>query len=68
MTSRRALLICGVLSSVLYVGIDQLAAVRHGGYHDFASQTISELGARGAPVDSYMPIAAQPGLSRPGLP
>jgi hypothetical protein len=50
MTSRRALLICGVLSSVLYVGIDQLAAVRHAGYHDFASQTISELGARGAPT------------------
>jgi len=39
-----------VLSSVLYVGIDQLAAVRHAGYHDFASQTISELGARGAPT------------------
>lgn len=50
MTSRRALLICGVLSSVLYVGIDQLAAVRHAGYHDFAAQTISELGARGAPT------------------
>ena len=50
MTSRRALLVCGVLSSVLYVGIDQLAAVSHPGYHDFASQTISELGARGAPT------------------
>jgi hypothetical protein len=50
MTSRRALLICGVLSSLLYVGIDQIAAVRHAGYHDFATQTISELGARGAPT------------------
>lgn len=40
MTSRRALLVCGVLSSVLYLGIDQLAAVRHAGYHDFASQTV----------------------------
>ena len=50
MTSRRGLLICGVLSSLLYVGIDQLAAVSHPGYHDFASQTISELGARGAPT------------------
>src|SRR3954470_1749643 len=50
MTSRRALLVCGVLSSLVYVGIDQLAAVRHPGYHDFASQTISELGARGAPT------------------
>jgi hypothetical protein len=50
MISRRALLICGVLSSLLYVGIDQIAAVRHAGYHDFATQTISELGARGAPT------------------
>jgi hypothetical membrane protein len=50
MTSRRALLICGLLSSALYIGIDQLAAIRHAGYHDFASQTISELGARGAPT------------------
>jgi hypothetical protein len=50
MTSRRALLVCGVLSSLLYVGIDQIAAVRHAGYHDFAAQTISELGARGAPT------------------
>jgi hypothetical protein len=50
MTSRRALLICGVLSSLLYVGIDQISAVRHAGYHDFAAQTISELGARGAPT------------------
>jgi len=46
----RGLLICGVLSSLLYVGIDQIAAVRHPGYHDFASQTISELFARGAPT------------------
>jgi len=48
--SRRALLLCGVLSSLLYVGIDQIAALRHAGYHDFASQTISELFARGAPT------------------
>ena len=46
----RGLLICGVLSSLLYVGIDQLAAIRHADYHDFASQTISELFARGAPT------------------
>ena len=48
--SRRALLVCGVLSSLVYVGIDQIAAVRNAGYHDFASQTISELFARGAPT------------------
>ena len=52
--SRRALLICGVLSSLLYVGIDQIAAVRHAGYHDFASQTISELGARGSPTKALV--------------
>ena len=48
--SRRVLLVCGVLSSLVYVGIDQIAALRHAGYHDFASQTISELFARGAPT------------------
>jgi len=50
MKLRRALLVCGVLSSLVYVGIDQLAAVRYGGYHSFTTQTISELGARGAPT------------------
>lgn len=48
--TRRVLLVCGVLSSVLYVGIDQLAALIHPAYHSFTSQTISELGARGAPT------------------
>ena len=52
MKLRRALLVCGVLSSLVYVGIDQLAAVRYGGYHSFTTQTISELGARGAPDES----------------
>ena len=52
--SRRALLICGVLSSLVYVGIDQIAALRHAGYHDFASQTISELGARGSPTKALV--------------
>lgn len=50
MTLRKALLICGVLSSVLYVGIDVLAAVRYGEYHSFTSRVISELMARGAPT------------------
>jgi len=49
-TLRRGLLICGGLSSLLYVGIDQVAAIRHADYHDFASQTISELFARGSPT------------------
>jgi len=47
---RKVLLGCGVLTSLLYVGIDQLAAVRYGEYHRFVSQMISELGARGTPT------------------
>ena len=50
MTLRRLLLICGVLSSLLYVGIDVLAAIRYGQYHSFTSGIISELMARGAPT------------------
>jgi hypothetical protein len=47
---RKALLVCGVLSSLLYVGADVLAAVRYAGYHSFTSQAISELTAVGAPT------------------
>lgn len=46
----RALLVCGILSSLLYVGIDVLAAMRYGDYHSFTSRAISELGAIGAPT------------------
>jgi hypothetical protein len=49
MKPRKLLLISGVLSSLVYVGADQVAAVFYGGYHSFAAQTISELFARGAP-------------------
>src|SRR4029079_4134655 len=48
--TRKTLLICGVVSSALYVGIDLLAAIVHPGYHSFTSQAISELGANGAPT------------------
>src|SRR5215207_9971225 len=47
---KRILLVCGVLSSLLYVGIDALAALRYGDYHSYTSQAISELGAVGAPT------------------
>jgi hypothetical protein len=47
----KVLLICGILSSVLYVGIDILAAMRWEGY-SYASQAISELSAIGAPTRS----------------
>jgi hypothetical protein len=47
---RKTLLVCGILSSLLYVAIDVLAAFRYPGYHSYLSQAISELGAVGAPT------------------
>jgi len=47
---RSALLCCGFLAALLYVGADLLAAARYGAYHQFASQAISELSAVGAPT------------------
>jgi hypothetical protein len=45
----RALLVCGMLSSLVYVVADVLAALRYADYHSFASQAVSELSAIGAP-------------------
>ena len=47
---RKTLLACGILSSLLYVGIDVLAAMRYGDYHNYTSRAISELYAIGAPT------------------
>ena len=47
---RKALLVCGVISSLLYVGADLLAASRYPDYHSFTSQAVSELTALGAPT------------------
>jgi hypothetical membrane protein len=47
---RRALLVCGILSSLLYVATDVLGGMRYEGY-SFTSQAISELMARGAPSE-----------------
>jgi hypothetical protein len=46
---RKALLLCGILSSLFYVGTDVLGAMRYEGYST-TSQTISELAAVGSPV------------------
>lgn len=46
---KHGLLLCGVLSSVLYVGFDIFAASRYPGYN-YTSQTISELFGREAPT------------------
>jgi Protein of unknown function (DUF998) len=43
-------LVCGIASSLLYVGADVLAAIRYPDYHRFASQAVSELSAVGAPT------------------
>ena len=46
---RRALLLAGPVATLLYVGLDTVAARRHPGYR-YASQTISELSAVDAPT------------------
>ena len=49
----RRLLACGVISSILYGLIDLFAGLSYDGY-SFYSQTISELGAVGAPKPSWL--------------
>lgn len=51
---RRMLLGSGVLASLLYIGIDVLAAVFHGEYHSFTSRAVSELMAKGAPTEALV--------------
>ncbi len=51
MPLRGLLLACGVIASLLYVGIDVIAAIRYPEYHSFTSQAISELMANGAPTE-----------------
>jgi hypothetical protein len=48
---RKALLVCGILSSLLYVAMTVFIATQWEGYNS-ASQTISELSAIGAPTRS----------------
>jgi hypothetical protein len=52
---RKALLICGILSSLLYIGADILAATLYEGY-SYTDQTISELSAIGAPTRSLLAL------------
>lgn len=46
---RKALLVCGIVYSLLYVGTDIIGAMRYEGYN-YTSQAISELTAIGAPA------------------
>jgi hypothetical protein len=48
-TARKILLICGILSSLLYVTADVLAAMKWEGY-SYINQAVSELSAIGAPT------------------
>jgi hypothetical protein len=48
---RKLLLVCGVLASLLYVGIDVLSAIFYPEYHSFSAVAISELMATGAPTE-----------------
>jgi hypothetical protein len=50
---RRLLLVCGILSSLLYVATDVLGGMRYPGYR-FTSQAISELMAIGAPSEPFV--------------
>jgi hypothetical protein len=53
------LLICGILSSLLYVAMNIVGAVRYEGY-SFVSQTVSELSAIGAPTRPLWVLLAIP--------
>src|SRR5215217_4411435 len=50
---RKILLICGIVSSVLYIVADVLGTLRYPGY-SYANQTFSELTAQGSPVRPLM--------------
>jgi hypothetical protein len=51
-TVQQALLLCGIVSSLLYVVMCIVTAMRWPGYHS-ASQTVSELSAIGAPTRAF---------------
>ena len=54
--AQKTLLAFGVISSVLYAVVDLLAGLSYAGY-SFYSQTISELGATGAPKSTWPALA-----------
>jgi hypothetical protein len=55
--ARRALLVCGIVSSLLYVAMNVFVAMQWKGYSS-ASQTVSELSAIGAPTRSLWVLPA----------
>ena len=57
--ARKVLLICGIMSSLLYVAMNIVPAVRWEDYSS-ASQTVSELSAIGAPARPLWILLAIP--------
>jgi hypothetical protein len=55
----KVLLVCGILSSLLYVAMNIIAAMLYEGYNS-ASQTVSELSAIGAPTRPLWVLLAIP--------
>lgn len=51
----KIVLICGILSTVIYIGADIIAASLYEGY-SYTSQAISELSAIGAPSKSFLGV------------
>lgn len=51
----KTLLICGILSSLLWIGADIFAIFQYEGY-SFTSQTVSELSAIGSPTKSLLAV------------
>jgi len=58
-TLRKGLLICGILSSVLYVAINIIVPLQWTEY-DWTSQTVSELSAIGAPTRTLWIVLSSP--------
>ena len=57
-TARKVLLLCGILSSLLYVAMNVFVAMQWADYNS-ASQTVSELSAIGAPTRAlWLPLGA----------
>ena len=56
-TIRKALIICGLLSSIFYIGTDLLASLLYTGY-SIMDQNYSELLATGAPTRPFMIIVS----------
>ncbi len=58
-TLRKAMLLCGVLASLLYAAINVIVAMQWDAY-DSASQTVSELSAVGAPTRTLWLVLSTP--------